>query len=155
MATTASSASLISTPCFLLLYREPFTNQTFPTLTAHPYLSVIRKTPEDRLSAYSWFFLNRISLHPGSMGSTSSGPTASISKSTPYTGHVSPDRFSPFGSSVSPKPTITSMLPVGSVHDATFGSYSLRPSSLLAFRLAPDIYTWAFNWRIARSSCQA
>jgi hypothetical protein len=97
IATTTSSASLIGTPCFLLLYREPFTDQTFPTLTVHPYLSVIRNTPEDRLSAYSWFFLNRVSLRPSAMGSTSSRPTTSIFSSTPYTGHVSPGCFSPFG----------------------------------------------------------
>ena len=48
------------------------------------------------MSAYSWFFLNRISLRPSSIGSTSSRPTASIFSGTPYTGHVSPDRFLPF-----------------------------------------------------------
>jgi hypothetical protein len=82
-------------------------------------------------------------------------PTVSIfSSKAVYRLCESTGCFSPFGSSVPLKQTITTMLPVGSVHDAIFGSFSLRPSSLLAFRLTQDIYTRAFNRRIARSSCQ-
>ena len=41
-------------------------------MIVRPCLGVVRKTPEDRLSAHSLFFLNRCSLRPSSTGSTSS-----------------------------------------------------------------------------------